>query len=39
MKKATSDSFGKSEKMAERTATTEEDDETTWEKVLLGDHT
>ena len=39
MRKATSDSVGKSAKMAERTAITEEDEKILWEKELLGDHT
>ena len=39
MRKATSDCVGKSAKMAERTAITEEDEQILWEKELLGDYT
>ena len=39
MRKATSDSVGKSAKMAERMEITEEDEQILWEKELLGDHT
>ena len=40
MRKATSDSVGKSAKIAERMAITEEQNEQIlWEKELLGDHT
>ena len=39
MRKPSSDSVGKSAKIAERTAITEEDEQSLWEKELLGDHT